>query len=87
MNILVIISFVVIMATAIILLNPRRIALRLSGINRYDLETVPYKNVVWVVVVSCLLLMVSIGLFIFVLKDDNTPIPEFIEIIVEWLNV
>jgi hypothetical protein len=87
MNILVIILFVVIIATGIVLLYPRAIALRLSGINRYDLETVPFKNVVWVVLGSCFLLTVSIGLFIFILKDDTSPMPEIIEIILEWLNV
>lgn len=86
MNILIIVSFIVIIGTCIILLMPRKIALRLCGINRYDLQSVPFKYIVWVVIVSCILLMIFTGILIYEVNGLNDPLPEFITSIVEWIN-
>ena len=86
MNILIIISFVLIIASSIVLLYPRRLALRISGINRYDLRTVPSKIVIWVYVVAIIVLIVFMGVLIYELKDITSPLPAFMERFIEWIN-
>ena len=86
MNILIIVSFVLSIASSIIILNPRKVAVRIAGINQYDNESVPNEYVVWVYVIASLVLSVSIGLLIFELKDIISPVPTFLQPILEWIQ-
>jgi len=87
MNILIIISFVLIFASAMAFLYPRKVALRIAGINKYDTETTPTKFLVLVYVVSTLTMIVFTALLIFELKDITDPLPSILEELFEWLNV
>ena len=86
MNFLILISFIVIIGMCIVLLMPRKVALRICGINRYDLPSVPYKCILSVVIIASVLLMVFTGVLIYEVKDITTPLPEFISNILEWIN-
>jgi len=87
MNILILISFILIFVSGIVLLYPRRVALRISGINRYDLETVPNRYLVWVFVIASIVLIVFTSVLIYELKEISDPVPSFIEEFLEWINV
>lgn len=87
MNILIIISFILIFASSMVFLYPKRVALRIAGINKYDIETTPAKFLVLVYIVSTLTMLVFTALLIFELKDITDPLPAFLEEFFEWLNV
>lgn len=86
MNVLIILSFILIIGSSIVLLSPRRVALRICGINRYDLETVPTKIVLLVYVVAIVILVVFMGVLIYELKDITSTLPPFLEDFIEWIN-
>lgn len=87
MGILIIFLFVLIIVSMIVLLYPRRLALRIGGINRYDLQSVPQKYVIWVFAVTSIILTAAIVVLIFILKDQLYPVPAFLQTVLEWLNV
>lgn len=86
MNILIILYFILFFGSIIGLLYPRKLAVRIAGINRFDEESIPFKYVMWVFVVGALILSLSTGLLIFELKDVIAPVPGFIEPLIEWLQ-
>lgn len=86
MNIIIIISFIFIVGSCIVLILPRRVALRIGGINRYDLESVPFKYVVWVFLIASLILTISTGLFIYEVKDIISPVPEVVSNFIDWMQ-
>jgi len=85
MNYIIIFSFIVIVAMIIIAMFPRKVALYLSNVNKYDLSTVPKKMVYSVFFCSMIILAIAMFIFLYEASLVEFEIPEIFDNI-EFFN-
>lgn len=77
MNYIIVISFVVFILSVLITIFPRVIALRIAGINHYDLQSVPKAIVYTVFVCSIVIMTVSLAILLQQISTIDLPLPEW----------
>ena len=80
MNYMIIISFIVFVAMVVVAIFPKQTALRIAGVNKYDLESVP-KVLVYVVFFTSIVFMV---ISLFILLFETSLIITDVSEITQW---
>jgi beta-lactamase regulating signal transducer with metallopeptidase domain len=76
MNIGIILSFILMIGAILTLMYPKNIALRLSNINKYDLETIPKGMLILVYVVAFVAFIAATTLLIYLLNQTLFLFPD-----------
>lgn len=76
MNIAIIISFIVLVASILVLTFPKQFILRIGYMNTYDLETIPKPIIRITYIVSIVLLAVSMTVLMFEVNQTVYDLPD-----------
>jgi len=71
MNLIIVVAFLLFIGSIVVLIFPKQCALRLGLINKYDMETLPFKYIIRLVLMSIIVMFGSIFLLVYEIDTMN----------------